>query len=83
VLVRVGSCDFVDLPLYAAKRTIHEITRTNTKRSNVDQRLNSTFDTPSIPQPSLLTSSFQNRSRPGHHMLNIEAQILEGHISRR
>jgi uncharacterized membrane protein len=35
VFVRVSSCDFVDRPLYVAKKMIHEITRTNTKRSNV------------------------------------------------
>jgi hypothetical protein len=33
--VRVSSCDFVDRALYAKKGMIHEITRTNTKRSNV------------------------------------------------
>jgi hypothetical protein len=32
--VRVSSCDFVDRPLYAAKRMIHEITRTNKKPGN-------------------------------------------------
>jgi hypothetical protein len=32
--VRVSSCDFVDRLLYAANGTIHEITRTNTKRTN-------------------------------------------------
>jgi hypothetical protein len=38
----------VDRLLYAAKGTIHEITRTNTKRTKtVDETSDSSFDTPS------------------------------------
>jgi hypothetical protein len=45
--VRVNSCDFVDRPLYAPKKMIHEITsRTNTKpEQRRDQMSNSSFDT--------------------------------------
>jgi hypothetical protein len=44
--VRVSSWDFVDRPHYAAKKMIHETTRTNTKRGQrIDHRPNSSFDT--------------------------------------